>query len=140
MYQEMFLWFRRCENKCLAVQHVFCTEHGSHAWEEERQEALGFGCEHSSYSRTFVYDTVLLTLTSPCHRYISPSNGPVKCTCSRPVCCVYLHGASWYHRNNIQPESGAAEAAFIWSLLDLFVAFHSAKIMALLFYLVEKCR
>lgn len=76
---------------------------------------------------TFIHDAVLPTHTSPCHRRILPSNGLVRCTSSRPACCVYLHGALWYHLSDTQPESGTAEAAFTSSLFDLFVAFHSAK-------------
>lgn len=110
----------------------------SHAWEEARKEALGGLAVNAHCSAAHSYTTLCSWLTSPCRRHILPSNGPVKHTCSRPACCVYLHGASWYHPGDIQPES--AEAAFIWSLLDLFVAFHSAKITALLFYSVEKCR
>lgn len=61
------------------------------------------------------------------------------CTCSRPACCVYLHGASWYHL------SDAARVRYSRSSVHLvatwFVCWISfSKNAAQLFYLVEKFR
>lgn len=100
----MFLWFRRGgKHGILAVPTCrILYRTWSHAWKEERKH-LGLAVNNSSFSLTFIRYAVLPTDTRPCHRHILPWNRPVRCTCSRPACCVYSRGASWYHLSNTQP-------------------------------------
>ena len=142
MYQDMFLWFRRCgKHDFVAVQHVvFYTEHGVMRGKKKRKH-FGLAANDSSFSLTFRHDAVLQTHTGPCHRHIWPSNGPVRCTCSRPACCVCIymehHGTiSATHSQNQGQQKQHSPCPYLICLL----LFHSAKMTAELFYLVEKFR
>lgn len=108
------------ENMIFLQSNMSYAEHGV-VLEEKKRKHLGLAVNDSSLGLTFTHDAVLPTHTSPCRGHISPSDGAARCACSRPARCVYLHGGSWYHRSDTQPESGTAEAAFTSSLFDLLL-------------------
>lgn len=94
-----------------------------------RKEALRFGCEQLIVQPHIHTRRCAPTQTGPCRGHILPSNGPTRCACSRPACCVCLYctWSVWYHLSATHPESGPAGAAFASSLLDFFCCFSFSK-------------
>lgn len=92
----------------------------------KKKESTSVWLRATNCSATHSDMTLCSWLTGPCHRHILPSNGLVRCTYSRPACCVCF--TSLYHLSDtvrVRNRRSSIHLVPTW-----FVAFHLAKTAA----------